>query len=72
VLGSSIDLAGVNDYTKSVPTEGPDVHTDPQLTADHAPQSAGAAVMVDLPLHSTGFLPPPRVVGFRWAYRFGG
>jgi outer membrane receptor protein involved in Fe transport len=29
-------------------------------------------VMVDLPLFSTGSLPPPRVVGVRAAYRFGG
>jgi hypothetical protein len=39
---------------------------------DHAPRSAGANVMVDLPLFSTAFLPPPRVVGVRLTYRFGG
>jgi outer membrane receptor protein involved in Fe transport len=31
-----------------------------------------SAVMVDLPLFSTAFLPPPRLVGFRMAVRFGG
>jgi len=69
VLGSSIDLAATGDYTQAVPTEGPDAGAGHSV---HLPRSAGAAVMVDLPLFSTGFLPPPRVVGFRWTYRFGG
>jgi outer membrane receptor protein involved in Fe transport len=67
VLGSSIDLAGTNDYTQAVPTEPVDSDNP-----DHAPRSAGANVMVDLPLFSTAFLPPPRVVGVRLTYRFGG
>jgi outer membrane receptor protein involved in Fe transport len=39
------------------------------LTEPPVPTSA---VMVDLPLFSSGFLPPPRLVGFRLAMRFGG
>jgi len=39
---------------------------------DLAEQVPTSAVMVDLPLFSTGFLPPPRVVGFRLNARFGG
>jgi outer membrane receptor protein involved in Fe transport len=31
-----------------------------------------APVMVDLPLFSTAFKPPPRIVGMRASYRFGG
>ncbi len=30
------------------------------------------AVMVDLPLYSTAFMPRPRIVGFRMSFRFGG
>jgi outer membrane receptor protein involved in Fe transport len=29
-------------------------------------------VMVDLPLYTSAFLPPPRVIGMRASYRFGG
>jgi len=36
------------------------------------PAVPSAAVMVDLPLFSTAFLPPPRVIGARLTYRFGG
>jgi outer membrane receptor protein involved in Fe transport len=36
------------------------------------PPVPDAAVMVDLPLFSTAFLPPPRLLGFRLAMRFGG
>ena len=64
VLGSSIDLGAVQDFTKAVPTESEDV--------DFSPRSVGAGVMVDLPLFKTGFLPPPRVIGFRMDFRFGG
>jgi outer membrane receptor protein involved in Fe transport len=46
------------------------------LTADPdadppVPAVPTSAVMVDLPLFSTAFLPPPRVIGVRWSYRFG-
>jgi len=33
---------------------------------------AADTVMVDLPLYASAFLPPPRVVGMRASYRFGG
>jgi outer membrane receptor protein involved in Fe transport len=36
------------------------------------PPVPDAAVMVDLPLFSTAFLPPPRLLGFRMTMRFGG
>ena len=49
-----------SDYTQDVPTERIPITL------------IIGAVMVDLPLFSTAFLPPPRVVGARLTYRFGG
>lgn len=39
---------------------------------DNAPPDPVTDVLVDLPLGVTAFLPPPRVVGLRASYRFGG
>jgi outer membrane receptor protein involved in Fe transport len=47
---------------------------DLSADADADPPVLGVpnpAVIVDLPLFSTAFLPPPRVIGVRWSYRFG-
>lgn len=58
-LGSSIDLT---------PQAHPnDQSPNPELIAE--PRSA---VMVDLPLFNTAFLPDPRVIGLRFTARFGG
>jgi len=43
-----------------------DADADPPV-----PPVPSAAVIVDLPLFSSAFLPSPRAVGVRWAYRFG-
>jgi outer membrane receptor protein involved in Fe transport len=59
VLGSSIDLSASDGDPDAVPAEPP------------VPAVPSAAVMVDLPLFSTAFLPDPRVIGVRWSYRFG-
>ena len=58
VLGSAIDV-----NASDPDADPPD---DPLI-----PPVPTAAVMVDLPLFSTAFLPPPRVIGVRWSYRFG-
>ena len=56
MLGSSIDL---------------DAETDPD-TGEVTYQDPGTAVIVDLPLFTTAFLPDPRVIGLRATFRFGG
>jgi outer membrane receptor protein involved in Fe transport len=57
ILASSIDAAANTD----VPPDSP---------AFRAPEPA-AAVIVDLPLFASGFLPDPRVIGVQATYRFG-
>jgi outer membrane receptor protein involved in Fe transport len=41
-------------------------------TIDLAGQAIPETVVVDLPLYTSAFLPPPRVIGVRASYRFGG
>ena len=59
-LGSAIDLQPGPELDPTAP--------DPNTLLSE-PRSA---VMVDLPLYNTAFLPNPRVVGVRVSYRFGG
>jgi outer membrane receptor protein involved in Fe transport len=47
-----------------------DLRADPSGTPP-VPAVPTSAVMVDLPLYSTAFLPPPRIVGMRMNFRFG-
>jgi len=56
-LGCCFILASGIDIAGQQPTTGPDYNK---------------TVMVDLPLFRSAFLPPPRVVGLRANYRFGG
>ncbi len=42
-----------------------------RIDASATQQVPSAAVMVDLPLFTTGFLPAPRIIGLRASYRFG-
>jgi outer membrane receptor protein involved in Fe transport len=49
---------------------GSGIDFDP--AADPSIPAASDVVMVDLPLYASAFLPPPRVVGMRASYRFGG
>ena len=59
-LGSAIDLQPGPELDPTAP--------DPNTLLSE-PRSA---VMVDLPLYNTAFLPNPLVVGVRVSYRFGG
>jgi outer membrane receptor protein involved in Fe transport len=59
LLGSSIDVQPGPELDPTTP-DPDDLLSEPR-----------SAVMVDLPLYNTAFLPNPRVVGVRLSYRFG-